>query len=191
MGFVELLFIALGLSMDAFVIAWCAGVRTTASDTKQAFLIAGCFGGFQFVMTFGGWAFATVFEPWVSPVGHWVAFILLCLIGGQMLWESWHQDEKTMVAVLKKSISVRRLLLMGIAGSIDALAVGITFAFLPQNIITSSLIIGIVSALLSLIGVLLGQHIAVRGGRYAYRVGGIILILIGLHVLFEYLGLLG
>ena len=128
MGYAELMMIAVGLSMDAFAVSLCKGLGMSALDKRGALLIASCFGGFQALNPLIGWALGKQFEKYIVSYDHWVAFILLALIGGKMLLEAAKKDESD--EQCKFVLDYKELLGLGLATSIDALAVGVTFAFL-------------------------------------------------------------
>lgn len=185
MGFLELLFTGVGLSMDAFAVAVCKGLCMPKVRWGQAFVIALFFGGFQALMPLIGWAAGSLFASSIVAIDHWVAFGLLALIGAKMLWDAFH--EETEKAECKTKLDLRELTLLAIATSIDALAVGITFAFLGVNIWAAIAIIGLTTFALSLIGVVIGNQFGSRFEKPATITGGIVLILIGLKILAEHL----
>ncbi len=188
MSFVELMLIGLGLAMDAFAVAVCKGLNMKKINKKHAVLIALTFGFFQGFMPFLGYLLGTSFEQYITSIDHWIAFILLALIGLNMIKESRETDECE--TCQDESLDLKELLMMGIATSIDALAVGITFAFLKVEILQATLIIGITTFVLSLIGVVIGNMFGSRFKSKAELTGGCILILIGLKILLEHLNLL-
>lgn len=185
MGFVELLLIALGLSMDAFAVSVCKGLSLKKLSVKHAVLVGIYFGGFQFLMPVIGWLLGYRFEYMISSIDHWIAFILLGFIGGNMIKESFSKSEE-----LNDDFGVKTMLLMAIATSIDALAVGISFAFLSVDILPAAGLIGITTFILSGLGVYVGHAFGLKFKSGAERAGGIILILIGLKILLEHLGLI-
>ena len=182
MGFVELLLLAIGLSMDAFAVSVCKGLCMKRLNLRQATVVALFFGGFQALMPLVGWALGTQFEQFITPVDHWIAFVLLALIGGKMLC-----DEELSCPADGK-LDLRELVMLAVATSIDALAVGITFAFLRVDILTSVGLIGVTTFALSIVGVAVGHRFGARYEKPATVVGGIVLILIGLKILLEHLG---
>ncbi|MBQ3106238.1 MAG: manganese efflux pump, partial [Eggerthellaceae bacterium] len=141
MGFLELFLIAVGLSADAFAVAVCKGLCMKRLNVKQALVIALFFGGFQGLMPLIGWALGTQFERFITPIDHWIAFVLLAFIGGKMLWETFHEDGDEAACPVDGKLDLKELTMMAIATSIDALAVGITFAFLRVDIVSSVLLI--------------------------------------------------
>ena len=186
MGYAELLMIAVGLSMDAFAVSLCKGLGMSVLDTRGALLIASCFGGFQALNPLIGWALGRQFERYIVAYDHWVAFILLGLIGGKMLLEAARKSESD--EHCRFVLDYRELLGLGLATSIDALAVGVTFAFLKVSILPAVAIIGIVTFAISFAGVALGHRVGSRFRKGAEFAGGAVLILIGLKILLEHLG---
>ncbi len=183
-----LLLTSIGLSMDAFAVAVCKGLKMPKFNLKQTFCVALFFGVFQAVMPFIGWLIGVNFEKYISRFDHWIAFVLLALIGGKMIFESFSADEET-----NARFDIKELTVLAVATSIDALAVGIAFAVLPQdsfNIFVSVSIIGVVTFILSAIGVIIGNRFGAVYKNKAELAGGIILILIGLKILFEHLGII-
>ena len=188
MGFVELFLIAVGLSMDAFAVSVCKGLGMQRLNMGQAVVIALFFGGFQALMPVIGWAVGAQFAHFVSTYAHWIAFALLAFVGGKMLWDAFHEDEGEDAGPFK--LELGDLLMLAIATSIDALAVGVSFAFLDVAIAPSAALIGVTTFVLSLIGVVVGHQFGSRWEKPATIVGGIVLILIGVKVLLEGLGIL-
>lgn len=189
MGVIELLLIGVGLSMDAFAVAICKGLCMKRLDVRQALVIALFFGGFQAFMPLVGWALGTQFEQFITPVDHWIAFALLAFIGGKMLWDSFHEDDEGMACAADGKLDLRELTMLAVATSIDALAVGITFAFLRVDIVLSVSLIGATTFLLSLAGVAVGHRFGARYEKPATIVGGVVLVLIGVKILLEHLGI--
>ncbi len=185
MGIAELFFIGVGLSMDAFAVAVCKGLNMRRIDKGQSFLIALFFGGFQALMPFLGWAIGRQFEAYITSYDHWIAFLLLAYIGGKMIYEAVKGEEGH-----GGGFSIRELLILAVATSVDALAVGITFAFLKVDIRPAVVLIGCTTFVLSLLGVLIGNRFGSRYQQKAEVAGGVILILIGLKILLEHLGVL-
>ena len=181
----ELMLIAVGLSMDAFAVSVCKGLSVKELRPKHMLLVGLYFGGFQALMPVLGWLLGYRFEAMITSVDHWVAFVLLVLIGGNMLRESFSEDEE-----LNDDFGVKTMLLLALATSIDALAVGITFAFLSVRILPAAGAIGVTTFLLSIVGIWIGRAFGAKYKARAERVGGVILILIGLKILLEHLGLL-
>ncbi len=184
MGFLELFLIGIGLSMDAFAVAICKGLKMPKLNLKQTFVIALFFGGFQALMPFIGFVLGQRFEKYITSFDHWIAFILLAFIGGKMIVESFKSDDGN----VGDKFDIKELLVLAVATSIDALAVGITFAFLKVQIVSAVTIIGVTTFILSSLGVLLGHKFGAVYKSKAELAGGIILVLIGLKILFEHLG---
>ncbi len=183
MEFVELLIIAVGVSMDAFAVSVCKGLSVSSVRPVHVVNTGLWFGGFQALMPLAGYFLGVSFADFVSSVDHWIAFILLGIIGGNMIKESFHRDECCSVS---PDFSVRTMLPMAVATSIDALAIGVSFAFLRVNIWTAVLLIGITTALFSGCGVMIGN---VFGNRYKSKAefaGGFILIAMGLKILIDH-----
>ena len=187
MDFIQLALIGIGLSMDAFAVSVCKGLNMKKVDYKYTFIIAAFFGGFQALMPFLGWLLGQQFEQYITSVDHWIAFGLLAFIGGNMIFESRRSEE---VECEEIKVDLKEILMLAIATSIDALAVGITFAFLKTNIIEAISIIGIITMVLAIIGVLIGNRFGVKYKNKAEFVGGVILILIGTKILLEHLRIL-
>lgn len=188
MGFAEIFLIALGLSMDAFAVAICKGLGMKKLNMKMILLIGALFGGFQAGMPLLGWLLGTQFEQYITTFDHWIAFILLGFIGGKMVWESCRVEEKQPCCGVG-NVNIRELLLLAVATSIDALAVGITFAFLKVNIWKAIPIIGISTFFIAIAGVIIGNRFGSKFKKRAELAGGIILIIIGVKILIEHLGL--
>ncbi|WP_346698938.1 manganese efflux pump MntP family protein [Catenibacillus scindens] len=189
MGLLELFLIAVGLSMDAFAVAVCKGLSMRKMRYGQAAVIALFFGGFQALMPLIGWILGRQFEKYITSVDHWIAFVLLGLIGGNMIREALGKDEEETVEATDH-LNVKELLMMAIATSIDALAVGITFAFLQVSIVPAVSFIGCTTFVLAFAGVCIGKIFGAKYKSRAELLGGIILILIGLKILLEHLGIL-
>lgn len=189
MGLVELLLIAVGLSMDAFAVSICKGLGMRRLNLRTAAVLALFFGGFQALMPVVGWALGTQLMGVIAPVDHWVAFLLLAFIGGKMLWEAVRGEEDCDCEDTS-AIDLREFLVLAVATSIDALAVGISFAALAVDIVPAVALIGVITFALSLVGVAVGHLFGARYERVAGVVGGVVLILIGLKVLLEHLGVL-
>ena len=192
MGIIELLLTGVGLAMDAFAVAVCKGLSMKKINYGHAFMIALFFGVFQAMMPFLGWALGTQFKDYIVSVDHWIAFVLLAIIGGKMLkeaFESGKEDEEKADDDGGK-LNYKELFLLAIATSIDALAVGVTFAFLNVNIYLAIAIIGVVTFLLSFVGVVIGNIFGSKFEKGAQIAGGVILIGIGLKILLEHLGIL-
>lgn len=186
MGLIELFLIAVGLSMDAFAVSVCKGLAMPKCTFKKAAIVGLWFGGFQALMPAIGYVLGAQFQEAIASIDHWIAFVLLALIGGNMIHEALDNDEEEADA----SLNVKTMFLLAVATSIDALAIGITFAFLKVNIIPAVCFIGIVTFIISFAGVKIGNVFGVRYKNKAEIVGGVILILLGLKILLEHLGFL-
>lgn len=186
MGIGALFFLAVGLSMDAFAVSVCKGLGMTKSSVKGGLLCGLWFGGFQALMPFLGWLLGSRFQSFISSVDHWIAFLLLGLIGLNMVRESRSQEEEEVGA----SFAPKAMLPLAVATSIDALTVGITFAFLRVEIYWAITLIGVTTFVLSAIGVKAGGIVGERGKSRAELAGGLVLILMGCKILIEHLGLM-
>ena len=192
MGIVELLLTGVGLAMDAFAVSVCKGLSMKKIRYGPAVVIALFFGGFQALMPFLGWALGTQFKDYIISIDHWIAFVLLAIIGGKMLKEAFSSDKEEVAQECEQGerMNYKELFLLAIATSIDALAVGVTFAFLNVNIYLAIAIIGVVTFLLAFAGVVIGNIFGSRFEKGAQIAGGAILIGIGLKILLEHLGIL-
>lgn len=188
MSILEIFFIGVGLSMDAFAVALCKGLNMKKINYYHTIIIALFFGGFQAFMPLAGWLLGKQFESYITSIDHWIAFVLLVYIGGKMIYESIKGDEEESEA--DERLDYKELLIMAIATSIDALAVGITFAFLKVFILESITVIGITTFILSIVGVAIGNRFGMKFKQKAEIAGGVILILIGTKILLEHLGIL-
>lgn len=186
MNLAELFIIAVGLSMDAFAVSVCKGLSVQKMKLGHALTCGLYFGGFQALMPSIGYLLGSQFESMITQVDHWIAFILLSIIGGNMVKESRETEEEKLDA----SFGAKAMLPLAIATSIDALAVGVTFAFLRVDIVWAVLFIGSVTFILSSIGVRVGHVFGVKYKSRAELVGGLILILMGIKILLEHLGIL-
>ncbi len=186
MGIAELFILALGLSMDAFAVAVCKGLSLQKIKPRHMVLVGLWFGGFQGLMPLIGYFLGSFFAGYVTSVSHWIAFVLLVFIGGSMLWEAFKKDEDSVDA----SLGVRSMLLLAVATSIDALAVGVTFAFLQVNIFFAVLFIGVITFICSALGVKIGSIFGEKYRSRAEMAGGVVLILLGIKILLEGLGIL-
>ena len=189
MGFFELFLIGIGLSMDAFAVAICKGLGMERINKRDALLLALFFGGFQALMPLMGYLPGSRFASYIERWDHWIAFVLLAFIGGNMIRESREQEEEE--AKHCGSIRYRELFTLAVATSIDALAVGVSFAFLGVHIAPAVTLIGCTTFVLTLVGVWVGNLFGSRYKSRAELTGGIILILIGVKILLEHLGILG
>ena len=184
MGLAELFVIAVGLSMDAFAVSVCKGLSVQKMKLSHAFICGAYFGGFQGLMPLIGYLLGSQFEDAIVSIDHWVAFVLLGLIGFNMIKESREEGCEEM----DSSFGVRAMIPLAVATSIDALAIGVTFAFLHVNIFWAVLFIGVITFTLSSIGVKVGNVFGVRFKSKAEFAGGLILILMGTKILLEHLG---
>lgn len=187
MGVAELLLIAVGLSMDAFAVSVCKGLGMRRLNVRVALVLALLFGVFQAGMPVIGWFLGSQFLWLIEPVDHWIAFVLLGFIGGKMILDAVRGEEEESGVVDR--VAWGEFLMLAVATSIDALAVGISLAALNVEIVPSVLIIGVVTFVLSLVGVLVGHLFGSRFERPAQIVGGVVLVLIGVKVLLEHVGL--
>lgn len=187
MNLVSLFLIAVGLSMDAFAVSICKGLAMQKITIKKALIVGLWFGGFQGLMPAIGYLLGTQFEKYITNIDHWIAFVLLFIIGGNMIKEALSKEEED----ANDSLAFKEMLLLALATSIDALAVGITFAFLKVQIIPAVSFIGVITFTLSAIGVKIGNIFGSRYKSKAEFAGGIILILMGCKILLEHLEILG
>lgn len=186
MGIIELFILAVGLSMDAFAVSVCKGLSLGKIKIKHMCIAGLWFGGFQALMPLIGYLLGSSFSELVAKYDHWIAFVLLALIGGNMIKEALGKEEDSMDG----SMGFKTMLLLAIATSIDALAVGVTFAFLDVSIIPAISFIGVVTFVLSAIGVKAGSLFGYKYKSKAELCGGIILILLGIKILLEGVGIL-
>lgn len=186
MSLVELFIIAVGLSMDAFAVSVCKGLSVQKMKPGHALTCGAYFGGFQALMPFIGYLLGSQFESMITQVDHWIAFLLLGVIGFNMIKESCETEEEC----LDSSFGPGAMLPLAVATSIDALAVGVTFAFLRVNILWAVLFIGTVTFTLSSVGVYAGHMFGMKYKSKSEFAGGLILMLMGTKILFEHLGVL-
>ncbi|ABN52651.1 MAG TPA: manganese efflux pump [Hungateiclostridium thermocellum] len=187
MSSIELLIIAVGLSMDAFAVAICKGLSMKKMSYRNAVLTGCFFGGFQALMPLLGYLLGTQFKDYITSIDHWIAFGLLSLIGINMIKESKNTCE---ITDEDDTFSLKSLTVMAFATSIDALAIGVTFAFLQVNIIPAVTMIGITTFTFSFLGVKIGNLFGVKFQSKAEIVGGLILIGMGCKILFDHLGVI-
>lgn len=187
MGFVDIFLIGVALSMDAFAVSICKGLSVEKVQPKHLLTAGVYFGGFQALMPLVGFLLGFKFERFIVSVDHWIAFVLLALIGGNMIREALGKDEPEHDA----SFSFKTMLPLAVATSIDALAVGISFAFLGVDIIEAAALIGITTFVLSGLGVYVGNIFGAKYKSKAEIIGGVVLIFIGLKILLEHLGIIG
>ena len=190
--FITLLLMGVGLAMDAFAVSICKGLSMKKVKWQHAAIIGLFFGGFQALMPFIGWLLGSQFEQYITKVDHWIAFGLLSIIGGKMLYEAIKgDDEEEECGCCKdnEKFSIKELFVLAIATSIDALAVGITFAFLKYPVAKAVTIIGVTTFIISVAGVYIGNFFGARFKKKAEIAGGVILVGIGIKILLEHLGL--
>ena len=187
MSILEILLLGIGLSMDAFAVSICKGLSTKRLQTRHYMIIGAWFGGFQALMPTIGFFLGSTFEQYITAFDHWVAFVLRSAIGAGMIKESLSKEESNG----NDSFSFKTMLLLALATSIDALAVGITFALLPDvNVPLAVCLIGITTFVCSAAGLKVGNLFGLKYKAKAELAGGIILILIGLKILLEHLGVI-
>ena len=187
MSLIELFLIAVGLSMDAFAVSICKGLSVRKAEPRHSLIVGAYFGGFQALMPAIGYVLGRQFESLITSVDHWIAFVLLGFIGGNMIREALKGEQEE----LDDSFTFRTMLPLAIATSIDALAMGVTFAFLQVQIVPAVLFIGVTTFVLSAVGLKVGN---VFGAKYKSRAelfGGVVLVLMGIKILLEHLGILG
>ena len=183
MGTWELFILAVGLSMDAFAVSVCKGLSVKKLRPKHMLIAGLYFGGFQALMPLIGYFLGVQFQALIQDFDHWIAFVLLSLIGANMIKESRESADE-----LNDSFGVKAMLPLAVATSIDALAVGVTFAFLQVNIVSAVSFIGVTTFILSAVGIRIGNIFGAKYKSRAELVGGIVLILMGLNILLEHLG---
>ena len=188
--FVVFFLTGVGLAMDAFAVSICKGLGMSKVNKKQAVIIGIFFGGFQALMPAVGWLLGTGFEHYIKSIDHWIAFVLLAYIGIKMIIEALKPEGEGESIEKDAPLNIREMFTLAVATSIDALAVGISFAFLNYPIVSAATVIGITTFVISIIGVYIGNFFGTRYKKKAEIVGGIILILIGLKILLEHLGIL-
>ena len=186
MGIIEIIVISIGLAMDAFAVSICKGLSMKKMNYKNAIIIALYFGIFQALMPVIGYFLGIGFEHIITEIDHWIAFILLALIGLNMIRESYKKDDDER----NDSVNFKTMIILAIATSIDALAVGITFAFLKVSLILSISLIGTITFAISFIGVKIGNVFGDKYEKKAEIFGGVILILLGIKILLEHLNII-
>ena len=191
MGLFEIFMIGVGLSMDAFAASICKGLNMRRLSAKNMLIIGLFFGGFQALLPAVGWILGKQFEVYITSVDHWVAFALLAFIGGKMIYDVFHGDEDGCCNEKTDKLDMKEVLTLAVATSIDALAVGISFAFLQVEILKAVSVIGVTTFVLSVVGVAVGNMFGAKYEKNATLAGGIILILIGLKILLEHTGIIG
>ncbi|MFA7672834.1 MAG: manganese efflux pump MntP family protein [Clostridia bacterium] len=188
MTLTELFIIAVGLSCDAFAAAICRGLSIKKVSFKNALVVGLYFGGFQAAMPLIGYLIGTGFSDLVNRLDHWIALVLLVFIGGKMIFDSFKKEEECKCDTAPLGIS--KMLPLAVATSIDALAVGVTFAFLKVEILPAVAFIGSVTLILSMIGVKIGNMFGMKYKRKAEFAGGLILVLMGIKILINHLGII-
>lgn len=186
MGAIEILLISIGFAMDAFAVSVCKGLAMKKMSWKKAIIIGLYFGIFQAVMPVIGYFLGTTFERFITYVDHWVAFILLVGIGINMVKEAFDKESENR----NDNVDMKTMLVLSIATSIDALAIGITFACLKIHIVMPVITIGLITFIISVIGVKIGNQFGDKYGKKAEIMGGVILILLGIKILLEHLGII-
>ena len=186
MSLLELFLLAVGLSMDAFAVSVCKGLSVRRGSMKQALTVGIWFGGFQALMPFLGYLLGITFSSLITNVDHWIAFVLLAFIGFNMIRESRSEEENES----NDRFDFKTMLPLAVATSIDALAVGVTFAFLQVNIVPAVSFIGCITFILSAIGLKAGNIIGAKNRSRAEFAGGLVLILMGIKILLEHLGVI-
>ncbi|MCL1895980.1 MAG: manganese efflux pump MntP family protein [Clostridiales bacterium] len=187
MDYIALILIAVSLAMDAFAVAITGGITIKNVRPRHAAEFGLMFGGLQFAMPIAGFFLGSLFSAYIESIDHWIAFALLVFIGGKMLLDTFRGGKTVNPAVAGQTISPGRLFLLGIATSIDALAVGVSIALTGWDIWVSALVIGIVAFALSYAGVMAGKKLGLHLQKYAGRLGGLVLIVIGVKILLEHL----
>lgn len=186
MSLLELFLLAVGLSMDAFAVSVCKGLSVHRGSMKQALTVGIWFGGFQALMPFLGYLLGITFFSLITSIDHWIAFVLLAFIGFNMIREARNDEENES----NDRFDFKTMLPLAVATSIDALAVGVTFAFLRVNIVPAVSFIGCITFLLSAIGLKAGNIIGAKNRSRAEFAGGLVLILMGIKILLEHLGVI-
>lgn len=203
MDILSVVLIAVGLSMDAFAVSVTNGIIIKDLKIGHALKIGLYFGVFQALMPLAGWLAGSQFKDYITSVDHWIAFGLLAFIGGKMIWEAFGGEDEEAVegmcevaistqgAVYENPLRMGRLLVLAVATSIDALAVGISFAFFSVSIIWAAVLIGLITFAICITGVFIGNKFGGLLKKKAEMAGGLILILIGFKILFEHMGIIG
>lgn len=183
----ELIVLSLGLGMDALAVSICKGLSMKKMNWKKALIIGLYFGGFQAIMPVLGYSLSKGFENFVTSIDHWIAFILLSIIGGKMVKDAFSPENSENC---NEDVGFKTMIVLAIATSIDALAVGITFAFLNVNLILAIALIGSITFFLSMIGTKVGNVFGDRYENKAELLGGVILIFLGIKILLEHLNII-
>lgn len=186
MGIIELLLLSVGLGMDAFAVSVCKGISMKKMDWKKAIIIGLYFGGFQVLMPVIGYFLGSALESLITNIDHWIAFILLGIIVGKMIKDSFADESDN----CNDDVSFKTMFGLAVATSIDALAIGITFAFLNVNLILAITIIGVITFIFAVIGIKIENRFGDKYQNKAELVGGIILALLGIKILLEHLNII-
>ena len=186
MTIIEIILIAIGLAMDAFAVSICKGLSMKKMSWKKALIVGAYFGIFQGLMPVIGYFLGSTFEALVTQIDHWIAFILLTLIGANMLKEAFGKECES----CNDSVDFKTMIMLAIATSIDALAIGISFAFLKTNIILAALVIGSITFAICVIGVKIGNKFGNKYEKKAEIAGGLILVFMGIKILLEHLSII-
>ena len=179
--------LSVGLAMDAFAVSICKGLAMQKLNLRKAAIVGLWFGGFQALMPAIGYLLGTTFQDKITAIDHWIGFVLLCLIGINMIREAISDDEED----TSGTIGIKEMFILAVATSIDALAVGITFAFVEMNVVLAVILIGVITFGLSALGVKIGNMFGTKYKSKAEIAGGIILIILGIKTLFEGIGVIG
>ena len=190
MNLLELFLIAIGLSMDAFAVAVCTGLSMQQRSIKKALIIGLYFGAFQALMPLAGYFLGSQFSDQIAEFDHWTVFLLLAFIGGRMIKGSFAKEDDNCTPSQEISLCFKTMFPLAVATSIDALAVGISFAFLNVRIVPAVSLIGLITLLLSMLGVKIGNAFGARFKKNAELAGGFILVLIGMKIVMEHTGIL-
>lgn len=189
MSIYEIILIAIALAMDAFAVSICKGLCMRKINYMHTAIIAMFMGVFQALMPAIGWVLGKGFENYISDYDHWIAFVLLAFIGGKMIYESLTDNQQTECDV-RGILDIKELFLLAVATSIDAMATGVTFAVLEVKILVPVLIIGAITYIICFSGVMIGNKFGTKYKSKAEIAGGIVLILFGLKILLEHLGII-
>ncbi|MDD6806952.1 MAG: manganese efflux pump MntP family protein [Oscillospiraceae bacterium] len=187
MGFISIVLLAVGLAMDAFAVSICKGLAMNKLSIKNAAIIGLWFGGFQALMPAIGYFLGSTFEDKITAIDHWVGFVLLALIGVNMIREALVKDDEETTG----TVGIKEMFVLAVATSIDALAVGITFAFVEMNVPLAIILIGVITFAISMLGVKIGNLFGTKYKSKAEFAGGVILIFLGLKILLEGIGVIG
>ena len=190
MHIIEIILISIGLAMDAFAVSICKGLSMKKLNMKHGLVIALYFGGFQALMPLLGWFLGSQFQTYIVSFDHWIAFILLAFLGTKTIVDTLREKDDEQEQKQESRLDHKELFLLAIATSIDALAVGVTLAFLQVNIISAVSVIGIITFCICIFGILVGNMFGMGSKKKASIAGGVILIAIGLKILLEHLGIL-